>query len=53
MPHKGIEIGTRVGKNTKEVDHGDFDRALPGKRALVETAFDQLKNWWQPEHTRH
>ena len=37
----------------KAVELSDFDRALLGKRSLVETVFDELKNLCQIEHTRH
>jgi transposase len=53
MKDKGIELVTRVRKNMKAVELSDFDRALLGKRSLVETVFDELKNLCQIEHTRH
>ena len=40
-------------KNMKPVQRTDFEKAILRRRSLIETVFDQLKNLWQIEHTRH
>lgn len=37
----------------KQPVYSDFELALLNKRALIETVFDQLKNLFQIEHSRH
>lgn len=49
---QGLELITTVKKNMK-MTVSDFDRLLLRKRAVVETANDLLKNYFQIEHSRH
>ena len=49
----GLDVVTLVRKNTLKIVHLEFDQALLGKRSLVETVFDELKNLCQIEHIRH
>ncbi|MDM8544693.1 IS982 family transposase [Desulfococcaceae bacterium HSG9] len=49
---QGPELITTVRKNMKQV-LSHFNRFLLRKRAVVETANDLLKNYFQIEHSRH
>ena len=49
---QGLELITTVKKTMKKVV-SDFDRLLLRKRAIIETANDLLKNYFQIEHSRH
>ncbi|MBF0376576.1 MAG: transposase [Desulfamplus sp.] len=52
LSQQGLELITSVKKNMKKVV-SDFDRLLLRKRAVIETANDLLKNYFQIEHSRH
>jgi len=49
----GLELITPRRKNMKKVELPLLDMLRLGKRAIVETIIDQLKNISQIEHTRH
>ena len=49
---QGLELITTVKKTMNKVV-SDFDRLLLRKRAIIETANDLLKNYFQIEHSRH
>jgi transposase len=53
LHNQGIALITKLRKNMKPVVHSAFDQALLRRRSLIETVFDQLKNLWQIEHSRH
>ena len=48
-----IEIFTKVKKNMKTKTIGVAEKFYLGKRGVIETVIDQLKNCCQIEHTRH
>lgn len=48
----GLEFITTIKKNMKQ-NLSVFDRILLRKRAIIETANDLLKNYFQAEHSRH
>jgi len=48
-----IQLMTKVRKNMKEQNLSDIDAILLGKRALIESVNDELKNICKVEHTRH
>lgn len=50
---QGVKLITKVRKNMKQPVYSDCELALLNKRALIETVFDQLKNLFQIEHSRH
>lgn len=50
---RGIELLTKVRKNMAERVRDDWDKLLIRKRAVIESAFDFLKNVCQIEHSRH
>lgn len=50
---QGLELFTKLRRNMKPVDIGEFDKLVLRKRSLIETVNDQLKNISQLEHTRH
>jgi len=51
---KGIHLITKLRKNSKEKTLTPLDDAIMlRKRAIIETIFDQLKNIFQIEHSRH
>jgi Transposase DDE domain len=49
---QGLEFITTIKKNMKQ-NLSAFDRILLRKRAVIETANDLLKNYFQAEHSRH
>jgi hypothetical protein len=49
----GVQLITRLKSNMKNRLMPLFDKLLLRKRALVETAIDQMKNIGQIEHSRH
>jgi hypothetical protein len=49
---QGIEFITTIKKNMKK-NLSVFERILLRKRAIIETANDLLKNYFQVEHSRH
>lgn len=49
---QGLEFITTIKKNMKQ-NLSAFDRILLRKRAIIETANDLLKNYFQAEHSRH
>jgi len=48
-----LELITNVRKNMKETFKSTYDTFLLGKRRIIESVFEQLKNHAQVEHTRH
>jgi hypothetical protein len=50
---QGVELATTLKKNMKPVPRAGFEKAVPRRRSLVETAVDELKNLCQIERTRH
>jgi len=50
---KGIELITTLKKNMKPLKRTAFEKYVLRRRSLIETVFDQLKNLYQIEHTRH
>lgn len=53
LESQGVKLITKVRKNMKQPVYSDFKLALLSKRSLIETVFDQLKNLFQIEHSRH
>ena len=53
LKEQGVEFLTKLKKNMKPKEISLTDKILLGKRAIIETVFDQLKNISQIEHTRH
>lgn len=49
----GIQLMTKVGKNVKQQNLSGTDAILLGKRALIESVNDELKNIYKVEHTGH
>lgn len=49
---QGLEFITTLKRNMKQ-NLSVFDRILLRKRAIIETANDLLKNYFQAEHSRH
>ncbi len=49
---QGLEFITTIRKNMKQ-NMSVFNRILLRKRAVIETANDLLKNYFQAEHSRH
>ncbi len=52
LSEHGLEFITTIKKNMKQ-NLSVFDRILLRKRAIIETANDLLKNYFQAEHSRH
>lgn len=50
---RGVQLITKVRKNTRERLLAYADKLLLRKRAIIESVNDQLKNVCQIEHTRH
>lgn len=50
---KGLKLVTGIKKNMKNKRMSLKEKMLLGKRSLIETVFDLLKNKFQIEHTRH
>lgn len=50
---QGIQFLTKVRKNMPERIHDAWDKLLLRQRAVIESAFDVLKNGCQIEHSRH
>jgi transposase len=50
---QSIQLITPLRKNRKPVPRTGFEKAVLRRRALTETVFDELKNLYQIEHTRH
>lgn len=48
-----IKLITKVRKNMKQPAYSEHEQYLLKKRGLVETVFDELKNLFQIQHTRH
>lgn len=53
LADKGIKLITKVRKNMKQPNHSSYEKRLLKQRSLIETVFDQLKNLFQIEHSRH
>jgi Transposase DDE domain len=53
LAQQGVELITKVKKNMKEHILEPAKSFLLGKRAIVETIIDQLKNILHIDHTRH
>lgn len=53
LADKGIKLITKVRKNMKQPNHSSYEKNLLKQRSLIETVFDQLKNLFQIEHSRH
>jgi len=53
LAEQGIQLITTLKKNMKPVFRTDFEKAILRRRSLIETVFDELKNLYQIEHTRH
>lgn len=53
LANQGIALVTKPRKNMKPKPLSVSDRVLLGKRGLIESVVDQLKNQSQVEHTRH
>jgi hypothetical protein len=51
--HKGIELITNIKKGMKKIIIEPTKKFLLGKRYVIETIFDQLKNLLNIDHTRH
>ena len=51
--HKGLHLLTKIKRNMKNKFIPLADKLLLSKRFLIETVFDQLKNLFQIQHTRH
>ena len=49
----GVSLVTKVKKNMAPQELSDEDELFLGKRSLIETVIDQLKNQSQAQHTRH
>jgi len=52
LSEQGLEFITTIKKNMKQ-NLSASDRILLRKRAIIETADDLLKNYFQAEHSRH
>ena len=53
LQQQGVELITKLCKNTQPKLLNLMDKILLRKRALIETVNDQLKNVCQIEHSRH
>jgi len=53
LSERGIDLITSVKRNMKAKLHSLWDRAMLGRRFIIETINDQLKNISQIEHSRH
>jgi len=53
LAEQGMTIVTKVRKNMKKKIYSAFETFLLSKRGIIETIIDQLKNWYQLQHTRH
>lgn len=53
LKQAGVTLITKVRKNMQAQDLCDEDTFLLGKRSLIETVIDQIKNQSQVQHTRH
>ena len=53
LAEQGIDFVTGQCTNMKPQAISAWDRAMLSKRFIIETAFDQLKNTAQIDHTRH
>ncbi|GBC63467.1 IS982 family transposase [Desulfonema ishimotonii] len=53
LAEQGLQLITTLKKNMKKRDISLLDRILLRKRAVIETANDLLKNFFQIEHSRH
>ena len=53
LAEQGITLVTKVRKNMKKKMLSAFEKFLLSKRGIIETIIDQLKNWYQLEHSRH
>lgn len=53
LADKGIKLITKVRKNMKQPNHFRYENKRLKQRSLIETVFDQLKNLFQIEHSRH
>lgn len=53
LSKKGVEVITKVKKNMKEKVLEPAKKYLLGKRGVIETIIDQLKNIMTIDHTRH
>lgn len=53
LSSRGLHLLTRIKSNMKHSLVPLFDKLLLRKRAIIETAIDQLKNVCQAEHSRH
>ena len=49
----GIQLITAVRRNMKRKAFSNEEKLLQGKRSVIETVNDELKNICQAEHTRH
>ena len=49
----GIQLVAKPKKNMKNVNLSSSDRILLGKRAIIESVYDELKNICKIQHTRH
>lgn len=53
LAKQDLKFVTKVRKNMKKKMHSAFEKFFLKQRGIVETIIDQLKNWYQVEHSRH
>jgi hypothetical protein len=53
LARQDLQLITTLKKNMKPVPRTEFEKIILRRRSLIETVFDELKNLYQIEHTRH
>ena len=53
LEKQGLKLITTLKKNMKKVPRTSFEKAMLGKRSIIETIFDYLKNSLTLWHSRH